>query len=154
MLQQAIETNEEFDQEMALLLDHYFDLKDALVESDAVSASEMAEGLANATALVQYHSIAPETGALWVGYSDVIQLRSREMIPLEDVDEQRYHFEYISEVMIEMVDLFRPVGYEIYHQSCPMVRGGSADWLSREEQIANPYHGDRMMRCGEVIRRL
>ena len=154
MLQQAIETNEEFDQEMALLLDHYFDLKDALVESDALSASEKAEGFADATALVQYHSLTPETTTLWVGYSDVIQLRSREMIPLTDVDEQRYHFEYISEVMIEMVDLFRPVGYEIYHQSCPMVRGGSADWLSREEQIANPYHGDRMMRCGEVIRRL
>ncbi|TVQ67246.1 MAG: DUF3347 domain-containing protein [Balneolaceae bacterium] len=154
MLQQAIETTPEFDSQMAELLDNYFDLKDALVQSDAASASAEAELFADFTASVEFGTLLPETAALWVGYSDVIQIRSREMIPLSDVDDQRYHFEYISEVMIEMVDLFRPVGYAIYHQSCPMVRDGSADWLSREEQIANPYHGDRMMRCGEVIRRL
>jgi hypothetical protein len=56
--------------------------------------------------------------------------------------------------MIQVVENFRPVGYEIYVQSCPMVRSGSADWLSREETIRNPYHGDRMMRCGEVLRQI
>lgn len=154
MIQQIIESTTEFNSQMETLLDRYFDLKDVLVESDALSVTEMAESLAQEAATVDAGTLSAETAALWVGYNDVIQHRSLEMIPLTDVDDQRYHFEYISEAMIEMVDLFRPVGYAIYHQSCPMVRGGSADWLSREEQIANPYHGDRMLRCGEVIRRL
>ena len=151
---QLVETNPEFNQLMSTVLDRYFDLKDALVESDAAKATEMAELLLSESEQVDAGSLNTGSAALWDSYSEVISSRSRELIPLTNVDQQRYHFEYISESMIEMVEMFQPVGYEIYHQSCPMVRDGSADWLSREEQIANPYHGSRMMRCGEVIRRM
>jgi Cu(I)/Ag(I) efflux system membrane fusion protein len=151
---QLVETTPEFNQQMSNILDRYFDLKDALVESDAEKATSMAELLLNESEQVDASSLNTGSSALWDSYSEVITSRSKELIPLTNVDQQRYRFEYISEAMIEMVEMFQPVGYEIYHQSCPMVRDGSADWLSREEQIANPYHGNRMMRCGEVIRRL
>lgn len=151
---QLVETNPEFNQQMSSILDRYFDLKDALVESDAVKAAEMAELLLAESEQVDASSLNTGSTALWDSYSEIISSKSKELIPLTNVDQQRYRFEYISEAMIEMVEMFQPVGYEIYHQSCPMVRDGSADWLSREEQIANPYHGDRMMRCGEVIRRM
>ena len=151
---QMVETTPEFNDQMAAVLDRYFDLKDALVDSDAEQAKTYADSLRSEAANVDTEGLNEETTALWVSFSEVIVNSSDELIPLDDVDDQRYHFEYISEAMIDMVDLFRPVGFEVYHQSCPMVRGGTADWLSREEQIANPYHGDRMMRCGEVIRRL
>jgi len=151
---QMVQSTPEFNEQMANVLDRYFDLKDALVESDAEKATSTAEELLRMVDIVDPNSLNEGSATLWSSYHEVITQRSRELIPLEDVDQQRYRFEYISEVMIEMVEMFQPVGYEIYHQSCPMVRDGSADWLSREEQIANPYHGDRMMRCGEVIRRL
>lgn len=151
---QLVESTPEFNQQMSSVLDRYFDLKDALVESDAEKATSTAELLRDESDQVETVSLNSGSAALWDSYREVISSRSAELIPLTNVDEQRYPFEYISEAMIEMVELFQPVGYEIYHQSCPMVRNGSADWLSREDQIANPYHGDRMMRCGEVIRRL
>jgi hypothetical protein len=56
--------------------------------------------------------------------------------------------------MIEVVEAFGPLANTVYRQTCPMVRGGSADWLAEEEQIANPYHGSRMLRCGEVVRKI
>jgi Cu(I)/Ag(I) efflux system membrane fusion protein len=32
-----------------------------------------------------------------------------------------------------------------------MAKGNQgADWLSTEEQIRNPYFGDKMMKCGTV----
>lgn len=151
---QLAETTPEFNEQMAVVLDSYFDLKDALVASDSETAKVLAESLVNTTENVNTEGLNDETTALWISFKTIIINNSAEMIPLEDVDDQRYHFEYVSEAMINMVETIRPVGYDIYHQSCPMVRGGSADWLSREEQIANPYHGDRMMRCGEVIRRI
>ena len=151
---QMVQTTPEFNEQMAAVLDRYFDLKDALVESDPETAGQYAEALKEEAAGVEHAGLNEETMALWVAFSEVIVNSSSELIDLDDVDDQRYHFEFISESMIQMVDTFRPVGYEIYHQSCPMVRGGSADWLSREEGIRNPYHGDRMMRCGEVIRRI
>jgi membrane fusion protein, copper/silver efflux system len=154
MQMQLAETTPEFNSQVAAVLDRYFDLKDALVESDAEKAKEKAASLATEAENVDPQGLNQETTALWTAFSTIVINSSNEIVPLADVDDQRYHFEYVSEAMITMVETFRPVGYAIYHQSCPMVRGGSADWLSREEQIANPYHGDRMMRCGEVIRRI
>jgi hypothetical protein len=154
MQMQVVQTTPEFNEQMASVLDRYFDLKNALVESDPVTARQYAEALKTEAEGVEPAGLNEETLALWVSFSEVIVNSSNELISQEDVDDQRYHFEFISESMIEMVDTFRPVGYTVYHQSCPMVRDGSADWLSREEGIRNPYHGDRMMRCGEVIRRI
>lgn len=151
---QAVESTTEFDEQMSIVLDRYFTLKDALVESDAETAKVRANTLKSEAERVDPEGLNQESLALWISFKEIIENASDELIREDDIDDQRYHFEFISEAMIEMVKTFRPVGYTVYHQSCPMVRGGSADWLSREEQIANPYHGDRMMRCGEIIERI
>jgi len=71
-----------------------------------------------------------------------------------DVETQRLHFETVSNAYIEMVKAYGPFENVIYRQTCPMVRGGSADWLSKEERVMNPYHGDRMLNCGSVVERI
>lgn len=151
---QVAATTPEFNNQMSDLLDHYFDLKDALVNSDAESSLEPARLLISETERVDPSSINAETAEMWRAYKESILSGTTDLTNQNDIEDQRYHFESISEAMINMVTTFRPLGYEVYHQSCPMVRDGSADWLSREEGIRNPYHGDRMMRCGEVIRRI
>jgi len=143
-----------FKTDMDSLLTHYFELKDALVESDSAGSIEHAEQLGNLTGNVRTARIDTENEGLWLGISQILERETENLVSTSDIEEQRLHFEPISEAMIQVVESFHPVGYTIYHQSCPMVRGGSADWLSREEQIANPYHGDRMLRCGEVIARI
>lgn len=154
MQMQMMQTTAEFYSQMAEVLERYFDLKDALVESDAELAASRAELLSSEADEVDDSTLNDETRAVWISMREVISDRSSELIEESDVDAQRYHFEYISDSMIEMVENFQPVGYTVYLQSCPMVRDGSAEWLSREEEIRNPYHGDRMMNCGEVLRRI
>jgi len=143
-----------FRMEMDSVLIRYFDLKDALVESDSELSKEKAEELSGFTGEVMDDVLEAENQGLWLGIARVIQTESGNLIAEDDIDEQRIYFERISEAMIRMVEDFNPVGYTVYHQSCPMVRDGSADWLSREEEIRNPYHGDRMMNCGEIIQEL
>ena len=39
----------------------------------------------------------------------------------------------------------------LYIQICPMANNNKgAIWLSREEEIKNPYFGDLMLSCGEI----
>ncbi|MEX0646134.1 MAG: DUF3347 domain-containing protein [Balneolaceae bacterium] len=152
--QQIVELTDEFRADMELLLDHYFELKDALVESDAEESSAKAKILGEFSDNLNPSGITPETANIWATYQGQISSEAGNLAKRSDVDEQRIYFETISETMIELADTFRPAGYEIYHQSCPMVRGESADWLSREEPIANPYHGERMLHCGEVVRKI
>lgn len=152
--QQVIETTESFRSEVAGVLDDYFELKNVFVESDAEAAENSTQSLADRTRNVDVSSLNEETAMIWASFADVIISKADQLVEHDDVDEQRIYFEDISETMIQIVDTFRPVGYDIYVQSCPMVRDDSAEWLSRNEEIRNPYHGDRMLNCGEVIRRI
>ncbi|CAN5377831.1 hypothetical protein BH23BAC3_BH23BAC3_19540 [soil metagenome] len=154
---QQLETSDlhfNFRMEMDTVLTRYFALKDALVESDPEQSAEKAEELSEFSSGVMDEVLDSENRGLWVGIARIINTETDNLIAEDDVDEQRIYFERISNAMIQMVESFNPVGYTIYHQSCPMVRDGSADWLSRQEGIRNPYYGDRMMNCGEVVRQL
>jgi hypothetical protein len=43
----------------------------------------------------------------------------------------------------------------LFVQFCPMTNEGKgAYWLSREQEINNPYYGAMMLRCGETIERI
>jgi len=152
--QQTSDLPYNFRMEMDSVLTRYFDLKDALVESDSDQSAEKAIELYTVAQNVMDDVLETEMQGLWLGIERIIRTESDNLASETDVEEQRIYFEHISNAMIQMVESFNPVGYTVYHQSCPMVRGGSADWLSREEQIRNPYHGDRMMNCGEIIREI
>ncbi len=152
--QQLIETDALFRNSLNSVLDEYFELKESLVSSDADAAAESTSDLIRTTENVDVSGLNDETTLIWASFADMIIAGSQRLQDQSDIDDQRYYFEDISEAMIQVVDSFRPAGYEIFVQSCPMVRSGTAEWLSREEQIRNPYHGDRMMNCGEVIRRI
>ncbi len=150
---QTAETTIEFNNQMISVMDQYFLLKDALVESDAGQAKNSAKMLKSVAEDVKTAEINNETAALWNSFRRVIVSSSDSLLTGDHLEEQRFHFEFISEAMIDMANTFRPAGFTVYHQSCPMVRGGTADWLSLDQEIRNPYHGDRMMNCGEQIRR-
>ena len=40
------------------------------------------------------------------------------------------------------------------HYYCPMVQGGGGDWMQPGGEIANPYWGEEMLRCGELVREM
>ncbi|MDR9407647.1 MAG: efflux RND transporter periplasmic adaptor subunit [Balneolaceae bacterium] len=80
------------------------------------------------------------------------QFRSFTDIRTTNIEELRAAFKQVSEDLIAAVEEF---GYEgtLYKQFCPMYGGGS-QWISDNEEIANPYYGDQMHNCGETIEAL
>jgi membrane fusion protein, copper/silver efflux system len=145
---------EAFKASYASALEAYFDLKDALVLTDPATASEKASALADAVSAVEHDGLEGEAHDVWMMHQEVMITEAIRITGEGNVEEQRVHFEPLSESFIETVKSFQPVGFTVYEQMCPMVRGGQANWLSKEEQIANPYHGDRMLRCGSVVARI
>ena len=71
-----------------------------------------------------------------------------EQIQELEIDKQRVVFKALSEKSITLAGLVG-VGTTIYQQHCPMYAGGSS-WLSFNEEIRNPYYGDKMLKCGVV----
>ena len=134
------------------VLDDYLRLSTVLVGSDAPGAASAAARLktsADQLGQADFDEPVREQAAGWIG---VLQARSREIESSSDVEEQRKSYHDLSETMISMVEAFGHRKSRLYHQRCPMVNGGNGDWLSTQERIMNPYHGDRMLHCGSTVR--
>lgn len=150
----ALETPEAFRAGFKAALDAYFELKDALVETNRALAAEKSAELNRRLGAISSENLSAEAAMLWETAGGDATAASGTIRDEADVEQQRYHFETVSNAFIDMVKAFGPFENTIYRQTCPMVRGGSADWLSREENVMNPYHGSRMLRCGSVVERI
>ncbi|MGW8121413.1 DUF3347 domain-containing protein [Roseivirga echinicomitans] len=114
------------------LVEKYLVLKDALVATDATVAQKAASDF------------------LKVNNNDALTANLNAIAASTDVAAQRQAFEGLSESMYSIV---KSEGTEtvLYKQYCPMAFGNKgAYWLAAEEEVNNPYFGDRMLRCGSV----
>ena len=65
------------------------------------------------------------------------------------IDEHRKSFDQLSELMFALVKNNTFEGIKIYKQFCPMAfNNEGAYWLSKNENILNPYFGEKMLTCG------
>lgn len=112
--------------------DHYFALKNALVASDAEQSQAIAQHFLEA----QVEPSAPKSS--WSQIAEASKLKT-----------QRTAFETLSNALYKQAE--QKGKGTIYVQFCPMAFDNKgAQWLSREEEIMNPYFGDQMLHCGSV----
>ncbi|HIB36871.1 DUF3347 domain-containing protein [Mesonia sp.] len=111
----------------------YLDLKDKLVKGDSYGAKKIAEIMVEKFNDSDMKSLAQE-------------IAKNE----ENIEDQRSSFFKLSEVLGETFTA-NITGGKLYKQYCPMAfNGDGAFWFSTEEEIMNPYFGDRMLHCGKV----
>jgi len=73
----------------------------------------------------------------------------------KDIEAMRQGFALFSEELSAVLKQFGGASQPLYRVKCPMAfdnRG--ATWLQSNKIIANPYFGDRMLRCGSVVETL
>lgn len=129
--------------------DAYFDLKDALIKSDATIAATKA-----ATLLKAINAIKMETlGSNHVAYMNVekdLKLNAEHISESKDIAHQRDHFSALSTAMYQLIKTAK-ANTTVYYEHCPMYNDGKgANWLSKEAAIKNPYYGSMMLTCGKV----
>ncbi|MBO6515085.1 MAG: DUF3347 domain-containing protein [Bacteroidia bacterium] len=121
------------------VINAYLGLKYALTESDGHSANVAANDLLNA---LQEHNDSI------VG---LIRFDAEHIASTMDIAHQRDHFNSLSNNIYELVHNTM-IDYILYRQFCPMaLNGKGAYWISAEEEIVNPYFGEKMLHCGRVI---
>jgi hypothetical protein len=114
------------------LLKHYFELKDALVNSDATTAAYKITGLVNALS----------------GESKISEPVLKKMTAAgKDLEKQRIAFAALSLEMYALVKKEKLNPEIIYQAYCPMKK---MYWLSKESTIRNPYYGKMMLNCGNI----
>lgn len=143
--------NDNQDAKAEAILNDYFNLKDALVGDDNDKAKELGNTLAQSLKSFDASNYSDnKTSEL----NDIIEdaTEHAEHISESDIKHQREHFKILSKDVTDMVAI-TGTKTKLYEQFCPMYDGGTA-WLSKEENVLNPYYGSSMLRCGKVQREI
>lgn len=130
---------------LELVLEAYLDLQETLAADDVASSADHVQALKEVASTVEAHGGGePVLGA-------VEQLHEAASgLDASDIEALRQGFELITGPLVVLVEAGGNVsGETLYLMHCPMAfdnRG--SDWLQRGSQLANPYFGAMMLRCG------
>lgn len=138
-------------QELKIVFDNYFAVKDALVKTDGSSASSKAKELQGVINQVKMDKLSNEEHIVWMKVMKDLALDAKQIAETKDVSDQR---EYFSSLSKNMYDLIKVSNQQTptYYQHCPMYNDGKgANWLSKENAVKNPYYGSMMLTCGKTV---
>ena len=124
----------------SLLLTSYYNLKDALVASNANAAATSAEEFIQAINASDKEIVKEDTRKALLNDAGVI-------FKTKDLQIQRESFATLSANMFAFAKTVKLSIEPIYQQYCPMKK---ASWLSNNKAIKNPYYGSAMLTCGSV----
>lgn len=144
--------SEPFAASIAEAFERYLALTGALADDDFDAARE---------AMVAYHDhlLALDAEVLSASEREAWQAVDRElhealhaMADGDDLEAIRAHLEPLSDSTALAVQAFAGDRVQsMYRAHCPMAfDDAGADWLQVDEQIANPYFGASMLRCGTI----
>lgn len=129
------------------VLDNYFLLKDALVKTDAKTASEKAAALLSSITAVKMETLKMDEHVIWMKILKDLTADSKSISETQDIKKQRETFKSLSKTFYELIKVSKP-SETIYYQYCPMQE---ANWLSKENAVKNPYYGSQMLSCGKTV---
>lgn len=137
--------------QLQLVFDHYFALKDGLVKTDANTASIKAKDLAAAINTVKMDKLPMNVHTVWMKVLKDLKEDAEHINESKDIAHQRDHFMTLSKNMYEVIKVTKPTE-TVFYQYCPMAnKGKGANWLSRENTVKNPYYGAQMLSCGKTV---
>jgi Cu(I)/Ag(I) efflux system membrane fusion protein len=139
-----------FRNQLTEVANKYFSIKNALVESNPLSAATAAKEIMKALQAVDMKILDKDSHDAWMVLLKPMEQGAAGISTKTDVEEQRKHFERLSDHLIEAVQRFGVNSDKVYRAYCPMAFDDKgAYWLSEFEDIKNPYFGASMLRCGE-----
>lgn len=136
------------------VLDKYYAVSAALVKDDTELARKHANALSKLIDQIQVDSATDKTVTEALNASkDNLKTSIGAISTAKNIEEMRLHFSTLSNVLAGLVDLQQGVSAAVYQIRCPMAFDNQgAIWLSKDNAVLNPYFGDRMLRCGKVIK--
>ncbi len=128
-----------------VIYDNYFALKDALVKTDAVTATAKAAVLLASLNSVDMGKMKIEEHTAFMKVEKVLKADATIISTNKDVTAQRAAFSNLSNNVIAFIKVTK-ANETVYLQHCQMANDGKgADWLSKESAIKNPYYGNMML---------
>jgi Cu(I)/Ag(I) efflux system membrane fusion protein len=149
------ENSGRFNESYKQLLTGYYNLKDALVESDTIKANAASKNLVVYADSLKLNEIKGDsTGMIKETaktFTTTISASANALQKEKDILAKRKEFEMISDAIWSLTRTVKYDGEKIYYQYCPMAFDNKGSyWISNQPAIRNPYFGDEMLECGTI----
>jgi len=148
--EKVVETKQEVNQ-LKIIFENYFELKDALVQSNGKLASTLAKDLLININAVKMDKLSSEEHTYWMKVLSSLKSNTDKISTTTSLEKQRNAFMALSAIIYDLMKVSK-LEYTIYYQNCPMYNDGNgANWFSKEKIIKNPYYGSQMLSCGKTV---
>jgi Cu(I)/Ag(I) efflux system membrane fusion protein len=145
-----------FREQLGALVGPYVQIQGALAGDDQDRAQASAQRLSDALETVNMGLLDSQAHQTWMGLNTRLSSATRQLTEGGDLNRLRPAFRDLSDALIEALELFGYSGVDepvsVFH--CPMAFGNGADWIQPGPETANPYFGEKMLRCGDRVREL
>lgn len=137
---------------MKAQVQNYIAIKNALIDDNGSAAAVASNKISAAMKTFDKSLLSAEQKKVYDDIEDDLKEHAEHIGKNGDkVSHQRDHFSMMSDVMYTLVKAFG-AGITLYHDHCPMFNDGKgAIWFSETKNIRNPYYGEKMMTCGNVM---
>lgn len=129
------------------LLSLYYDIKNALVNSDGTTASAKASEYVKTVNGIDVTKLSASEQKAFKSLKEKLLFDAEHIAETKDVAHQRDHFSSFSDNMYKLVKATDLSANPVYQMYCPMKK---VYWLSNEKEIKNPYYGQQMLNCGKI----
>jgi len=137
--------------QLKAVFDHYFSIKEALVESDAAATAVHAAALLKSLKTIDMAQLSTAEHTVWMKVMKDLEEQAAKISLAKDLARQRAGFALLSENMYALSKVTQ-LGTPVYYQHCPMyAQGKGGNWLSKENAVKNPYYGTQMLTCGQTV---
>lgn len=151
----TIAVPDKFTEQLTDFVYQYLELNKSLVQSDFKLTQSNAKKLETSLNKIDMKLLDEEAHNAWMEQFSNLKKHIGLLQIAKDIEKQREIFSDLSNQMIEIAETFGLKIETVYVAYCPMALGDKgAFWLSEKEEINNPYFGDKMLRCGEVKKKI
>lgn len=132
------------------LLDDYLEIKNALVESSTEEARIAAGKMLGKIKNFEGSDLPEEQKNFYEARIEEMSDDLRFMAQNNALDKHRDHFAVVTKNTYALAKALNTQS-TLYYQYCPMAFNNNGGyWLSAQEEIRNPYFGDKMLKCGRI----
>lgn len=133
--------------ELEPLLNSYYEVKNALVNADAMTASAKASEFMKASNSVDLKTIGTYKLDIFNTLQKKLVSDAERITASKDINKQRDFFAGFSLNFYSLAKMVKLSGEPVYQAYCPMKK---MYWLSSEQMIRNPYYGKTKLTCGSI----
>lgn len=135
-----------FNEQMNAILVDYLKIQKLLASDQTTGIQNLAKAIHDNSKKLSLSEAPKNFGDHFKNVPTQIQSSSLQLSQGKTIEDMRTAFKELSRPIANWVEMINPEDAKVYF--CSMAK---ASWVQKSETVMNPYYGQKMLACGELV---